>query len=91
MPADLVQSVRQRTSRQKTMMFMNHPGVTLILATGGISMGKAAYSSGTPAIGVGSGNAPVLICSDADLSRAAKSIVDSKSFDCGVICGSETI
>jgi len=88
-PVDLVQSVRQRTSRQKTMMFMNHPGVSLILATGGTSMVKAAYSSGTPAIGVGSGNAPVLICSDADLSRAAKSIVDSKSFDCGVICGSE--
>jgi len=88
-PKDLVQSIRQRTSRQKTMMFMNHPGVSLILATGGTSMVKAAYSSGTPAIGVGSGNAPVLICTDADFSTAAQAIIQSKSFDNGIICGSE--
>jgi acyl-CoA reductase-like NAD-dependent aldehyde dehydrogenase len=88
-PADLVQSIRERTSRRKTMMFMNHPNVSLILATGGTSMVRAAYSSGTPAIGVGSGNAPVLICGDADLSAAAAMIVESKSFDNGVICGSE--
>jgi acetaldehyde dehydrogenase/alcohol dehydrogenase len=88
-PKDLVQSIRQRSSRQKTMMFMNHPGISLILATGGTSMVKAAYSSGTPAIGVGSGNAPVLICEDADLSAAAQAIIQSKSFDNGIICGSE--
>ena len=88
-PKDLVQSIRQRTSRQKTMMFMNHPDVSLILATVGTSMVKAAYSSGTPAIGVGSGNAPVLICADADLSTVAQMIIQSKSFDNGIICGSE--
>jgi len=88
-PRDLVQSVQQRTSREKTMMFMNHPDVSLILATGGTSMVKAAYSSGTPAIGVGSGNAPVLICADANLSTAAQAVIQSKSFDNGVICGSE--
>jgi acyl-CoA reductase-like NAD-dependent aldehyde dehydrogenase len=88
-PSDLVQSIRERTSRRKTMMFMNHPDVSLILATGGSSMVRAAYSSGTPAIGVGSGNAPVLVCADADLSGAARKVVDSKSFDNGVICGSE--
>ena len=88
-PKDLVQAIQKRSSRQKTMMFMNHPGVSLILATGGTSMVKAAYSSGTPAIGVGPGNAPVLICSDADLSAAAQAIIQSKSFDNGVICGSE--
>ncbi len=88
-PRNLVQTIRQRSSRQKTMMFMNHPGVSLILATGGTSMVKAAYSSGTPAIGVGSGNAPVLVCADADLSTAARAVVQSKSFDNGVICGSE--
>ncbi|MFC1905425.1 aldehyde dehydrogenase family protein [Chloroflexota bacterium] len=88
-PRDLVQTVRERSSRQKTMMFMHHPDVSLILATGGTSMVKAAYSSGTPAIGVGAGNAPVLICSDSDLTMAAQSIVKSKSFDNGVICGSE--
>lgn len=70
-------------------MFMNHPGISLILATGGTSMVKAAYSSGTPAIGVGSGNAPVLICADADISASAENLVSSKSFDNGVICGSE--
>ena len=86
---DLVQTVRQRSSRQKTMMFMHHPDVKLILATGGTSMVKAAYSSGTPAIGVGPGNAPVLICIDADLSKAAQAVIQSKSFDNGVICGSE--
>lgn len=86
---DLVQVIRHRSSRQKTAMFMNHPGVSLILATGGTSMVKAAYSSGTPAIGVGSGNAPVLICSDADLLMAAQGIIKSKSFDNGIICGSE--
>lgn len=88
-PKDLVQPILQRSSRHKTVMFMNHPGISLILATGGTSMVKAAYSSGTPAIGVGPGNAPVLICADADISTAAKNLVSSKSFDNGVICGSE--
>jgi len=86
---DLVQPVLKRSSRQKTVMFMNHPGVSMILATGGSSMVKAAYSSGTPAIGVGSGNAPVLICADADVASSAKNVIKSKSFDNGVICGSE--
>jgi acyl-CoA reductase-like NAD-dependent aldehyde dehydrogenase len=88
-PVDLVQWIRQRGSRRKTMMFMKHPGVAFILATGGPSMVKAAYSSGTPAIGVGAGNAPVWICADADLAAAAQMIVHSKAFDNGVICGSE--
>jgi acetaldehyde dehydrogenase/alcohol dehydrogenase len=88
-PKDLVQTIKRRASRQKTMMFMHHPEVKLILATGGTSMVKAAYSSGTPAIGVGPGNAPVLICADADLAKAAQTIIQSKSFDNGVICASE--
>ena len=88
-PQDLVQPVLRRSSRQKTVMFMSHPGVALILATGGASMVKAAYSSGTPAIGVGAGNAPVLICADADIPKSAQGIVKSKSFDNGIICGSE--
>jgi len=88
-PRGLIQPIRTRSSRQKTMMFMNHPDVSLILATGGTSMVKAAYSSGTPAIGVGSGNAPVLVCADADIAMAARAVIQSKSFDSGVICGSE--
>ena len=88
-PANLVQWVKGRGSRKKTMMFMKHPDIALILATGGPSMVKAAYSSGTPAIGVGAGNAPVWITADADLQAAAQMVVSSKSFDNGVLCGSE--
>jgi acyl-CoA reductase-like NAD-dependent aldehyde dehydrogenase len=87
-PVELLQSV-ERASRARTAMFMRHPGVSLILATGGTAMVKAAYSSGTPAIGVGSGNVPALICADADLRAAAVAVVDSKAFDHGIICGSE--
>ncbi|MBM4178385.1 MAG: aldehyde dehydrogenase family protein [Ignavibacteria bacterium] len=88
-PEDLIQVVRERQSRQTTAMFMHHKGVDLVLATGGASMVRAAYSSGTPAIGVGPGNAPCVIASDADVDHAADSIVKSKSFDNGVICGAE--
>jgi acyl-CoA reductase-like NAD-dependent aldehyde dehydrogenase len=68
---------------------MAHQGVSLVLATGGQSLVQAAYSSGTPAIGVGPGNAPAWICADADLDAAARAIVVSKTFDNGVICGAE--
>ncbi|MEE3650361.1 MULTISPECIES: bifunctional acetaldehyde-CoA/alcohol dehydrogenase [unclassified Brenneria] len=68
---------------------MNHPGVNLILATGGPGMVKAAYSSGKPAIGVGAGNTPVVIDETADIKRAVASILMSKTFDNGVICASE--
>jgi acyl-CoA reductase-like NAD-dependent aldehyde dehydrogenase len=88
-PADLLQCIR-RTSRRRTAMFMHHPDVALILATGGAAMVRAAYSSGTPAIGVGSGNAPVWVCADADPAAAARTVVTSKSFDNGLICGSES-
>jgi acyl-CoA reductase-like NAD-dependent aldehyde dehydrogenase len=87
-PAALLQSV-ERASRTRTAMFMRHPGVSLILATGGAAMVKAAYSSGTPAIGVGSGNVPALVCADADPTAAAAAVVESKAFDHGIICGSE--
>ena len=88
-PADLIQCVRSRASRTKTVQFMEHPNVALVLATGGQKMVKAAYSSGTPAIGVGPGNAPTLVCADADLPSALGKILSSKTFDNGVICGSE--
>ncbi|MDR2387884.1 MAG: bifunctional acetaldehyde-CoA/alcohol dehydrogenase [Deltaproteobacteria bacterium] len=61
----------------------------LILATGGPGMVKAAYSSGKPALGVGSGNVPVIIDESADLLLAVNSIVLSKTFDNGMICASE--
>jgi len=60
-----------------------------ILATGGPGMVRAAYSSGTPAIGVGAGNTPVVIHKTADIEMAVNSVLLSKSFDYGVICASE--
>ncbi len=87
--ADLVQSVPRRPGRRAAAALMRHPGVSMILATGGTTMVKAAYSSGTPAIGVGPGNAPAWICADADLQLAARTVVASKAFDHGIICGSE--
>ncbi|MDR1444651.1 MAG: bifunctional acetaldehyde-CoA/alcohol dehydrogenase, partial [Treponema sp.] len=61
----------------------------IILATGGPGMVKAAYSSGKPAIGVGSGNVPAVIDSGADIKLAVNSIILSKTFDNGMICASE--
>lgn len=88
-PTDAVQWVRERTSRERTAHFMAHPDVSLVLATGGPGMVKAAYSSGTPAIGVGSGNTPCWVAADADLDVAAGAIMASKTFDNGLICGAE--
>ncbi|MDR1094855.1 MAG: bifunctional acetaldehyde-CoA/alcohol dehydrogenase [Spirochaetaceae bacterium] len=61
----------------------------IILATGGPGMVKAAYSSGKPALGVGSGNTPVIIDDSADVTLAVSSIIHSKTFDNGMICASE--
>jgi len=63
--------------------------VDLILATGGEMMVHAAYSSGTPAIGVGPGNCNVVIAESADLRMAVESIIHSKTFDNGMICATE--
>lgn len=74
---------------QATDVLMKHPDVKLILATGGTAMVRAAYSSGTPAIGVGPGNGPAYIERTADVPMAVKRIFDSKTFDNGTICASE--
>ena len=60
-----------------------------ILATGGLGMVRAAYSSGKPAIGVGAGNVPAVIDDSADILLAVGSIIHSKVFDNGMICASE--
>nr|WP_295970810.1 acetaldehyde dehydrogenase (acetylating) [uncultured Bacillus sp.] len=74
---------------QATNELMKHKDTAVILATGGEAMVKAAYSSGTPAIGVGPGNGPAFIEKTADVHLAVKRIIDSKTFDNGVICASE--
>ena len=58
---------------------------------GGVPVVRAAYSSGTPAISVGPGNVPVLVDATADPAKAARRIVDSKSFDNSVLCTNESV
>jgi acetaldehyde dehydrogenase/alcohol dehydrogenase len=72
-----------------TKELMSHPGLALILATGTGELVKASYSSGTPTIGVGSGNVPVYIGASADIPFAVQNILMSKTFDNGSICASE--
>ncbi|MFD4510318.1 bifunctional acetaldehyde-CoA/alcohol dehydrogenase [Streptomyces sp. NPDC058457] len=76
-------------SVEATRALMRHPGVSLILATGGNAMVKAAYSAGKPALGVGAGNVPAYVHRSADVRRAVNDLVLSKSFDNGMICASE--
>ncbi len=76
-------------SVEATNLLMNHPGVSLILATGGTGMVRAAYSAGKPALGVGPGNVPCYIEKSANLPRACTDLMISKTFDNGMICASE--
>ncbi|WP_420768563.1 bifunctional acetaldehyde-CoA/alcohol dehydrogenase [Parageobacillus thermoglucosidasius] len=76
-------------SLDATNQLMHHPGVSLILATGGAGMVKAAYSSGKPALGVGPGNVPCYIEKTANIKRAVNDLILSKTFDNGMICASE--
>jgi len=79
----------EHPSVEATIALMNHPGVSLILATGGSGMVKSAYSAGKPALGVGSGNVPCYINKNVDLERACTDLIISKTFDNGMICASE--
>ncbi|MFD0681268.1 MULTISPECIES: bifunctional acetaldehyde-CoA/alcohol dehydrogenase [unclassified Paenibacillus] len=79
----------EHPSLEATSLLMNHPDVALVLATGGSSMVKAAYSTGKPALGVGPGNVPCFIDKTADLQQAVTDLILSKTFDNGMICASE--
>jgi len=68
---------------------MRHRKTALILATGGLGLVKAAYSSGNPAYGVGPGNVPVFIERTAEVDKAVKDVLTGKTFDNGTICASE--
>ncbi|QJW36235.1 bifunctional acetaldehyde-CoA/alcohol dehydrogenase [Cellulosimicrobium protaetiae] len=87
-PDDCIQWV-EHPSIEATSSLMHHPGVALILATGGNGMVRAAYSAGKPALGVGAGNVPAYVEKSADLGRAINDVVMSKSFDNGMVCASE--
>lgn len=87
-PEDCIQWVEQ-PSIEATQMLINHPGVSMVLATGGSAMVQAAYSAGKPALGVGPGNVPCYIEKSASVKRAATDLMMSKTFDNGMICASE--
>ncbi len=74
-------------SLELTNMVMKESDI--ILATGGPGMVRAAYSSGTPALGVGAGNTPTILDSSCNIILAVNSIIHSKTFDNGMICASE--
>ncbi|MEU3598535.1 bifunctional acetaldehyde-CoA/alcohol dehydrogenase [Streptomyces sp. NPDC006798] len=87
-PEQCIQWV-ETPSIEATRALMHHPGVSLILATGGNALVKAAYSAGKPALGVGAGNVPAYVHKSAKLRQAVNDLVLSKSFDNGMICASE--
>ena len=87
-PPDLIGWIDE-PSVELSQALMQHPDISLILATGGPAMVRAAYSSGHPSLGVGAGNTPALIDDTADIKVAVSSILLSKTFDNGMICASE--
>ncbi len=86
-PRDLVQMVPRPSSKAKTQRLMEL--ADLLVVTGSQSNVRNAYSSGTPAIGVGAGNATVIVDETADLKAAAAKIAASKTFDNATSCSSE--
>jgi len=86
-PADLVQVLPKPVTRTMTKLLMER--CDLIAATGSQNNVRSAYSSGTPALGVGAGNVPVIVDSTADLADAAEKICASKIFDNATSCSSE--
>ncbi|MDR0617636.1 MAG: bifunctional acetaldehyde-CoA/alcohol dehydrogenase [Endomicrobium sp.] len=76
-------------SLELTNLLITDQNVATVLATGGPTMVRAAYSSGKPALGVGPGNTPTIIDETADIQIAVSSILMSKTFDNGMICASE--
>jgi acyl-CoA reductase-like NAD-dependent aldehyde dehydrogenase len=87
-PKNCIQWVTQ-PSVEATNALMRHPDVSIIIATGGGAMVKAAYSSGHPALGVGPGGVPVFIEKTANLQMAVDDVIASKTFDNGTICSSD--
>ncbi|MEZ5934458.1 MAG: aldehyde dehydrogenase family protein [Alphaproteobacteria bacterium] len=86
-PGDLVQIVPAPVDRERTKLLMRD--ADLIVCTGSQNNVRQAYSSGTPAIGVGAGNVPVIVDESADLDDAAEKITASKIFDNATSCSSE--
>jgi succinate-semialdehyde dehydrogenase len=97
---DLFQEVLEKHNAPKNLIqFISEPTIELtnelmsavdvVVATGGSGMVKSAYSSGTPALGVGPGNIQCVIDKDADIEDAVPKIIDGRIFDNGIICSGE--
>jgi sulfoacetaldehyde dehydrogenase len=87
LPPDLVQILPARVTKETTQAVME--AVDLVVVTGSQDNVRRAYRSGTPAIGVGAGNVPVIIDETADLDAAATKICASKTFDNATSCSTE--
>jgi sulfoacetaldehyde dehydrogenase len=87
LPADLVQILPSPVTREATTQLME--AVDLVVVTGSQVNVRQAYKSGKPALGVGLGNAPVIVDDTADLDQAANLIMQSKTFDHATSCSSE--
>ena len=85
-PLNLIQVIKEPT-KESTQELMRAAHV--IVATGGMGMVKAAYSSGKPAYGVGPGNVQAIIDRDVDIDDATKKIIAGRSFNHGIPCASE--
>lgn len=88
LPADAIGCI-ELTTIEGTEALMKHKRTAVILATGGLGLVRAAYSSGKPAFGVGPGNVPAFIERSADVPKAVRDILAGKCFDYGTICASE--
>lgn len=86
---DLVQMVPSPSSKAKTQRLMET--ADLLVVTGSQDNVRRAYSSGTPAVGVGAGNATVIVDETADVALAANKIAASKTFDNATSCSSENV
>jgi len=87
-PKGLIQCMTTSTL-EGTDALMHDKNIAVILATGSNPMVKAAYSSGTPAYGVGAGNVPAFIEKSANYKKAVADIVYGTTFDNGTLCSSE--
>ena len=88
LPEDAL-SCMTEVSLEGTQELMRCRDTGVILATGGIGLVRAAYSSGKPAYGVGPGNVPAYIHQSADVPKAARDVMNGKTFDYGTLCSSE--
>ncbi len=87
-PEGIVECMSE-VSLEGTRELMSHRRTAVVLATGGMGLVRAAYSSGKPAFGVGPGNVPAYIESTADVPKAVRDIITGKSYDNGTLCCSE--